>query len=301
LARAATGRDLVVKAEGCYHGHADSLLVKAGSGVLTLGIPGSPGVPEALARLTVNVPYNDPQALADLFSRSGHEIACLILEPVAGNMGVVPPRAGYLQAAREITRRHGALLILDEVMTGFRVGPAGAQGRFGVTADLTTLGKIIGGGLPVGAYGGPADLMKRVAPEGPVYQAGTLSGNPLAMVAGVETLKATREAGFYDRLEAVAARLEEGLATAAREAGVAVRMNRVGAMMCGFFTAAAVTDFPTALTSDTAGYAKFFHAMLDRGVNLAPSQFEALFVSAAHSFGDVDMTIAAAREALAGI
>jgi glutamate-1-semialdehyde 2,1-aminomutase len=301
LARGATGRDLVVKAEGCYHGHVDSLLVKAGSGVLTLGIPGSPGVPEALARLTLTVPYNDAGALEALFGRHGSDIACLILEPVAGNMGVVPPVPGYLAAAREITRRHGALLILDEVMTGFRVGPAGAQGLYGVSGDITTLGKIIGGGLPVGAYGGPADLMKKVAPTGPIYQAGTLSGNPLAMVAGMETLKATRVPGFYDRLEALSARLEAGLSEAAREAGVPLAVNRVGAMMCGFFTSRPVRDFATALTSDTTRYAAFFHEMLDRGVNLAPSQFEALFVSAAHTERDVDETIAAAREALARI
>jgi glutamate-1-semialdehyde 2,1-aminomutase len=301
LARGATGRDLVVKAEGCYHGHVDSLLVKAGSGVLTLGIPGSPGIPEALARLTCTVPYNDPQALETLFARHGSDIACLILEPVAGNMGVIAPQPGYLQAAREITRRHGALLIFDEVMTGFRVGPSGAQGLYGVTGDLTTMGKIIGGGLPVGAYGGEAGLMDKVSPAGPVYQAGTLSGNPLAMVAGMETLKATRAPGFYDRLEALSARLAAGLSAAAREAEVPMSLNRVGAMMCGFFTDRPVTDFDGALTADTARYAAFFHGMLEHGVNLAPSQFEALFVSAAHTERDVEETLAAARASLAGI
>jgi len=301
LARGATGRDLIVKAEGCYHGHVDALLVKAGSGVLTLGIPGSPGVPEAVVKQTLTVPYNDPAALERVFGSRGSDIACLILEPVAGNMGVVPPRYGYLQAAREITRKHGALLILDEVMTGFRVALGGAQERFGVAADITTLGKIIGGGLPVGAYGGSADLMRRVAPEGPIYQAGTLSGNPLAMAAGIETLGHLMRPGFYEKLETLSARLEAGLAAAARDAGVPVALNRVGSMMCGFFTTTPVTDFATALTSDTDRYGRYFNGMLARGVSLAPSQYEALFVSSAHSERDIDETVAAARESLADL
>jgi len=301
LARGATGRDLIVKAEGCYHGHVDALLVKAGSGVLTLGIPGSPGVPEAVVKQTLTVPYNDPAALERVFESRGSDIACLILEPVAGNMGVVPPLPGYLQAAREITRKHGALLILDEVMTGFRVALGGAQERFGVAADITTLGKIIGGGLPVGAYGGSADLMRRVAPEGPIYQAGTLSGNPLAMAAGIETLGHLMRPGFYETLETLSARLEAGLAAAARDAGVPVALNRVGSMMCGFFTTTPVTDFATALTSDTDRYGRYFNGMLARGVSLAPSQYEALFVSSAHSERDIDETVAAARESLADL
>ncbi len=299
LARGATGRDLIVKMEGCYHGHADSLLVKAGSGVVTLGLPSSPGVPEAVASQTLTVPYNDIEALGRVLDERGPEIACVILEPVAGNMGVVPPAEGYLRAVRDLTRRHGVLLILDEVMTGFRVALGGAQERYGVAADITTMGKVIGGGLPVGAYGGPADLMRRVAPEGPVYQAGTLSGNPLAMAAGIETLKQLRTQGFYDRLESLSAALEAGLDSAAREAGVPVRINRVGSMMSGFFTDRPVSDFASALTSSTERFAAFFRGMLARGVSIAPSQFEALFVSAAHSTKDIAATIEAAREALA--
>lgn len=298
LARGATGRELIVKVEGCYHGHADPLLVKAGSGPMTLGIPDSPGVPAALARLTLTVPFNDPEALEKIFSHKGKEIACLILEPVAGNMGVIAPQPGYLQAARDITSRHGALLIFDEVMTGFRVAPGGAQQLYDVQPDLTMLGKIIGGGLPVGAYGGAADLMARVAPEGPVYQAGTLSGNPVSMAAGLATLWVLRRPGLYERLEALSARLESGVREAARQAGIPVWLNRVGSMMCAFFTHGPVTDFASAMTSDTRRYAAYFHAMLRQGINLAPSQFEATFVSAAHTEADIDATIAAAREAL---
>jgi glutamate-1-semialdehyde 2,1-aminomutase len=301
LARGATGRDLIVKAEGCYHGHVDALLVKAGSGVATLGIPGSPGVPEAVARQTLTVPFNDAGALERLFSERGDEIACLILEPVAGNMGVVAPAPGYLAAARNLTKRRGILLILDEVMTGFRVALGGAQERYGVAADITTLGKVIGGGLPVGAYGGRADLMRRVAPEGPIYQAGTLSGNPLAMAAGIETVKELRRPGFYEDLERISARLEEGLAGAAHEAGIAVVVNRVGSMMTAFFTGGPVTDFASAGRSDTARYAAFFRSMLSSGISLPPSQYEALFLSAAHSAADVDATIRAARSALASL
>ncbi len=297
LARGATGRDLIVKFEGCYHGHVDALLVKAGSGVATLGIPGSPGIPEAVASQTLTAPYNDPDAIARIFDQHGKEIACVIVEPVAGNMGVVPPRPGWLEAIRDLTRRHGALLIFDEVMSGFRVALGGAQERFGIRPDLTTLGKIIGGGLPVGAYGGSADLMARVAPEGPVYQAGTLSGNPLAMSAGVAMLRGLRRPGVYDRLEELSARLADGLTAAAGEAGVACTLNRVGSMMSPFFTKDPVEDFAGASTSDTKRFAGWFSAMLARGINLAPSQFEALFVSAAHTEADIDTTVTAAREA----
>ena len=298
LARAATGRGGVLKVDGCYHGHVDSLLVKAGSGVLTLGIPGSPGVPAELAALTLTVPFNDVGALERALEEHGKTLACFIVEPVAGNMGVVPPAAGWLQAARELTRRHGVVLIFDEVMTGFRVGPGGAQGLYGITPDLTCFGKVIGGGLPVGAYGGTADLMDRVAPAGPVYQAGTLSGNPLAMRAGIETLDILAEPGVYERLEALGARLQAGLEEAARSAGVPAVVNRVGSMLTGFFTAGPVTDYASAARSDVNSYARFFHAMLARGVYLAPSQFEAAFVSTAHDEFLVDRTSAAAAEAM---
>ena len=298
LARAATGRCGIVKVEGCYHGHVDSLLVKAGSGVLTLGIPGSPGVPPDLAALTLTVPFNDAEALERLLHEHGKGIACLIVEPVAGNMGVVPPEPGWLQAVRGLTKRHGVVLILDEVMTGFRVQPGGAQARFGVTPDLSCFGKVIGGGLPVGAYGGRADLMDRIAPSGPVYQAGTLSGSPLAMRAGIETLDILAEPGTYERLEAVSSRLEAGLHTAAADAGVPAVVNRVGSMLTAFFTPGPVVDYRTAAQSDTKRYARYFHAMLERGIYLAPSQFEAAFVSTAHDEALVDRTVAAAREAM---
>ncbi len=299
LARAATGRDAIVKLEGCYHGHVDSLLVKSGSGVMTFGIPGSPGVPPALAALTYTAAYNDAEALARLLDERGREIACVILEPVVGNMGLVPPNPGYLQAVREMTTRHGVILIIDEVMTGFRLSRGGAQPRFGVTGDLMCFGKVIGGGLPVGAYGGRADLMDRIAPSGPVYQAGTLSGNPLAMRAGIETLELLDVPGTYDRLEAVSARLEAGLRKAASDAGVPVTLNRVGSMWTGFFTPGPVVDYATAAKSDTKRYAAFFHGMLGEGVYLAPSQFEAAFVSTAHTDADVDATVAAATNVLA--
>jgi glutamate-1-semialdehyde 2,1-aminomutase len=289
LARAATGRNGVLKVDGCYHGHVDSLLVKAGSGVLTLGIPGSPGVPAELAALTLTIPFNDLAALERAIDEHGTRLACFIVEPVAGNMGVVPPAPGWLQAARELTRKHGVVLIFDEVMTGFRVGRGGAQALYGVTPDLTCFGKVIGGGLPVGAYGGTADLMNRIAPSGPVYQAGTLSGNPLAMRAGIETLDILAEPGTHERLEALGARLAAGLP------GV---VNRVGSMLTAFFTDAPVTDHASAARSDTKRYARFFHAMLDRGVYLAPSQFEAAFVSTAHDEALVDRTVAAAAEAM---
>jgi glutamate-1-semialdehyde 2,1-aminomutase len=301
LARAATKRDGVVKIDGCYHGHVDSLLVKAGSGILTLGIPGSPGVPAALAGLTHVVPFNDARALEQLLAANSDDIACVILEPIAGNMGVVPPAPGYLEAARDLTRRHGTVLILDEVMTGFRVHRGGAQVLYGIEPDLSCFGKVIGGGLPVGAYGGRAELMDLIAPSGPVYQAGTLSGNPLAMRAGIATLDLLDEPGTYDRLEAISEKLSRGLGSAAREAGIPSTVNRVGSMLTAFFTAGPVTDYPSAATSDTRRYAAFFHGMLQRGVYLAPSQFEAAFVSTAHGQSDVDATVTAAREVFRSI
>ncbi len=301
LARGASGRDLIVKAEGCYHGHVDSLLVSAGSGVATLGIPGTPGIPREVAALTLVVPYNDTGALKQVFDRHGDRIAALILEPVAGNMGVVVPPRDYLASAREITRRWGALLILDEVMTGFRVAYGGAQSLFGVEPDLTTLGKIIGGGLPVGAYGGRAELMDRVAPAGPVYQAGTLSGNPLAMRAGLATLRLLKKLDPYPRLESLGRRMADGLLSAAREAGVPLAVNFCGSMLTPFFTEGPVTDFATASRSDTGRYAAFFRKMLERGIYLPPAQYEALFLSTAHDESDLDRTLEAARQAFRGL
>jgi len=298
LARGATGRDLVVKFDGCYHGHADSLLVKAGSGGATFGVPDSGGVPAALAALTVALPFNDLDAVARLMDARGHEVAVVVVEPVAGNMGVVPPAPGYLQGLRDLCTRHGALLLFDEVITGFRVGPGGAQARYGVRPDLTCLGKIIGGGLPVGAYGGRRDLMEQVSPLGPVYQAGTLSGNPLAVAAGLATLKVLADPTVYERLDRLGARVESGLSEAAGQAGVALTVNRVGSMMTAFFTAAPVVDLASAKRADTARYARFFHAMLERGVFLAASQFEAAFVSLAHTDDDLDTAARAAREAM---
>jgi len=296
LARGATGGDAIVKFEGCYHGHADSLLVKAGSGGATFSIPDSLGVPTALASLTLTLPFNDLEAVRRTFDARGGEIAAVIVEPVAGNMGVVPPAPGFLQGLRHLTQRHGALLIFDEVITGFRVAYGGAQALDGVTPDLTCLGKIIGGGLPVGAYGGRRDLMEQVAPIGKVYQAGTLSGNPLAVAAGLATLRALTDPGVYPRLEALGARLEAGLETAARDAGVPLIVNRVGSMLTPFFTDRPVTDYASAKRSDTVRYAKFFHGMLSRGVFLAASQFEAAFISLAHSEADIDSAGRAARE-----
>ena len=298
LARGATGRDLVVKFDGCYHGHADSLLVKAGSGGATFGVPDSGGVPAALAALTVALPFNDLDAVARLMDARGHEVAVVVVEPVAGNMGVVPPAPGYLQGLRDLCTRHGALLLFDEVITGFRVGPGGAQARYGVRPDLTCLGKIIGGGLPVGAYGGRRDLMEQVSPLGPVYQAGTLSGNPLAVAAGLATLKVLADPTVYERLDRLGARVESGLSQAAGHAGVALTVNRVGSMLTAFFTAAPVVDLASAKRADTARYARFFHAMLERGVFLAASQFEAAFVSLAHTDDDLDTAARAAREAM---
>ena len=295
LARGFTGRDGIVKFEGCYHGHSDSLLVKAGSGLATFGTPDSAGVPADLARHTIVVPYNDPESLAKTFDEQESEIACVIIEPVAGNMGCVPPRSGYLEAVREITARHGALLIFDEVITGFRVAYGGAQQLYGVKPDLTCLGKIIGGGLPVGAFGGRADVMDKLAPLGPVYQAGTLSGNPLAVTAGLAILKLLRESSPYEQLERLGSKLEQGLKAAAAEANIPATVNRVGSMLTAFFTEAPVTDWPSAKKSDTDRYARYFRAMLEEGIYLAPSQFECAFVSLAHTDELIERTIDAAR------
>ena len=297
LARGFTGRDRIVKFDGCYHGHGDSLLVKAGSGVATLGLPDSPGVPKSLAELTTVLPFNSVDWLKSEFDRRGKDIACVIVEPVAGNMGCIPPRPGYLELLRDLTKRSGTVLIFDEVMTGFRIAPGGAQQRYGIQADLTTMGKVIGGGLPVGAYGGRAEIMNRIAPAGPVYQAGTLSGNPLAVAAGLATLRRLEKEDPYDRLEALGARLERGLTNAARNADVPARVNRVGSMFTTFFTNRDVIDFESAKTCDTGRFNRFFHAMLDEGVYLAPSQFEAAFISAAHTDADIDRTIEAAAKA----
>jgi glutamate-1-semialdehyde 2,1-aminomutase len=299
VARGATGRDVLVKFDGCYHGHADSLLVKAGSGGATFGIPDSKGVPAALAELTLTVAFNDLDAVRDLFRRQGDRIAAVIVEPVAGNMGVVLPAPGFLEGLREVTRAHGALLIFDEVITGFRIAYGGAQERYGVRADLTCLGKIIGGGLPVGAYGGSRAVMSEVAPLGGVYQAGTLSGNPLAVAAGLAALRALADRRAYPRLEALGARLEQGLREGAAKVGVPLTVNRVGSMLTAFFCAGPVRDYASARQADTARYARFFQAMLARGVYLAPSQFEAAFVSLAHSEADLDAVARAAAEALA--
>ncbi|HUE09590.1 MAG TPA: glutamate-1-semialdehyde 2,1-aminomutase [Steroidobacteraceae bacterium] len=301
LARAATGRDLIVKFEGNYHGHADSFLSKAGSGLATFGIAASPGVPAATAALTLDVPYNDLAAVERIFGAHPDGIAAVIVEPVAANMGVVPPAADFLRGLRDLTRRHGALLIFDEVITGFRLCFGGAQTLFGIEPDLTTLGKIIGGGLPVAAYGGRRDLMERVAPVGPVYQAGTLSGNPLAMRAGIETLRRLAVPGFYDALERKSGRLAEGLREAFAAAKISGRVERVGSLMTLFFSGEPVRNYDDAKRSDTRRFAAFFHQMLQRGVFLAPSQFEALFVSAAHADEDLDRTVAACRESLGAI
>jgi glutamate-1-semialdehyde 2,1-aminomutase len=296
LARGVTGRDKLVKFEGCYHGHADSLLVKAGSGVATLGLPDSPGVPASLAQHTLTVPFNDTQALAEVFDQHA-DIAAVIIEPVVGNMGCVPPQPGFLQFVRELTTKHGALFICDEVMTGFRLARGGAQEIYDVKPDLTCLGKIIGGGLPVGAYGGSRELMTNIAPAGSIYQAGTLSGNPLAMTAGLVTLRRLRDTSIYQTLELRSARLCEGLSQAAAAAGLETTTNRVGSMWTSFFTSGPVVNWETANRSDRALYGRFFHAMLNEGVYLAPSQFEAGFVSITHTEGVIDQTIAAARKA----
>ncbi len=301
VARGFTGRDKIVKFEGGYHGHGNSLLVKAGSGVATFGLPDSPGVPAELAKLTLTVAYNDLAAVREIASREGEQIACIIVEPVAGNMGCVPPQPGFLEGLRQICDQYGILLILDEVMTGFRVAFGGAQQLFKIKPDLTCLGKVIGGGLPVGAFGGRRDIMEKVAPIGPIYQAGTLSGNPLAMTAGIETLKLLSKPGVYKTLDKLSAELERGLSEAAAEAGVPVTFNRVGSMFTGFFTDRNVKDFASAKTSDTARFGKFFLSMLKNGVNLAPSQFEAAFLSLAHTKADINRTVEAARKSLKGI
>jgi len=298
VARGYTGRNLVIKFEAGYHGHGDSFLIQAGSGAATFGIPDSPGVPADLAKLTINLPYNDREAVRQTLSERGDDIACVIIEPVAGNMGMIPPVAGFLETIREETEKRGIILIFDEVITGFRVAFGGAQERFGIQADMTCLGKIIGGGLPVGAYGGRREIMETVAPLGAVYQAGTLSGNPLAMTAGYETVKQLKEPGVYDRLEQLGARLGDGLRAAADGAGVAAYMTRVGSMMCTFFTNQDVTSYDTASLSDADVYSKYFWNMLDRGVYLAPSRLETGFVSLAHTEEDIDRTIGAARESL---
>lgn len=299
LARAFTGRELILKFDGGYHGHADGLLVQAGSGPLTLGAPDSPGVPAAAARQTLSVPYNDVVAVAEALTAHPDSVAAVIVEPVAGNMGVIPPEPGFLEHLRDLTRRHGALLIFDEVITGFRIALGGAQERFRVRPDLTCLGKIVGGGLPVGAYGGRADVLQLISPLGPVYQAGTLSGNPLAMAAGLATLQLLGEAGVYEHLERLAARLVDGLADAARVAGVPYTSNRVGSMFTGFFCETPVVDYASAKRADARRYARFFQAMLERGVYFAPSQFEAGFVSLAHTEADIDATLNAAADAFA--
>ena len=302
LARGATGRPCIVKFEGCYHGHGDSFLVKAGSGALTLGVPTSPGVPSALADLTLTLPYNDFEAASALFETAGADIAGLIIEPVVGNANCLPPRDGYLQHLRDLCTRHGALLIFDEVMTGFRVALGGAQARYGVTPDISTFGKIIGGGMPVGAYGGRRDLMERIAPAGPIYQAGTLSGNPVAMAAGLAMLDLVSAPGFHDALEASTNALCDGLEAAARDAGVAFTTTRVGGMFGLFFTDQAYVDtYAQAVACDTATFNRFFHAMRERGVYLAPSAFEAGFMSAAHDAAVIDATLAAARDAFAAL
>jgi glutamate-1-semialdehyde 2,1-aminomutase len=299
LARGATGRSRIVKFEGCYHGHGDSFLVKAGSGALTFGLPNSPGVPKVLADLTLTLPYNDFDAATKLFDETGEDIAGVIVEPIVGNANCILPRDGYLQHLRDLCTKHGAILIFDEVMTGFRVALGGAQARYGITPDLSTFGKIIGGGMPVGAYGGRADLMSQVAPAGPIYQAGTLSGNPVAMAAGLATLELIQAPGFHERLEANTHRLCDGLEAAARSAGVAVTTNRTCAMFGLFFTDRKVETFEEAVACDTAAFNRFFHAMLGRGVYFAPSAFEAGFLSSAHGEAELAHTLAAAAEAFA--
>jgi len=300
LARGYTKRSKILKFEGSYHGHADSLLIKAGSGVATLGLPDSPGVPESVATHTITVPYNDLASVKLAFERYGEEIACVIVEPIAGNMGVVPPLPGFLEGLREVTTAYGSLLIFDEVMTGFRVHYHSAQGLYGVTPDLTCMGKVIGGGLPVGAYGGRRDIMEMMAPSGPIYQAGTLSGNPLAMAAGYTTLKLLTPS-VYERLEQLSVRLQRGFEDNAERRGIPSTINRVGSMICPFFTELTVIDYDTAKQADLGRFKAYFAAMLDRGVSIAPSQFEGMFMSAVHTEADVDATIEAHDQALASL
>jgi glutamate-1-semialdehyde 2,1-aminomutase len=304
LARAITGRDKIVKCIGCYHGHADGLLVQAGSGALTLGVPSSPGIPKSVAADTLVVHYNDLATARALFEAHGKSIACFAVEPVAGNMGVVAPAEGYLQGLRELCNEYGALLLFDEVMTGFRVAWGGAQVRFGIQPDLTCLGKVIGGGLPCAAYGGPKKHMQHISPAGPVYQAGTLSGNPLAMAGGLATLDIMKDAGTYEQLEQTSAKLEAGLLAAAEKAGVPLAVNRVGSMLTPFFVKTPgqrVTNFAEATSCNTQAYATFFHSMLDQGIYLAPSQYEAMFVGLAHGESEIEQTIAAAELAFAKV
>ena len=301
LARGATGRNLVIKFDGCYHGHADTLLVDAGSGVATLAIPGSPGVPEAVAALTLSLPYNDIDVVAQVMADRGGDVACIIVEPVAGNMGLVTPVDGFLQGLRDLCSRYGSLLVFDEVMTGFRVAYGGAQALYGIMPDLTCLAKVIGGGLPVGAYGGRRDLMEQIAPQGPVYQAGTLSGNPLAMSAGIATLTELAKPGVYERLEDSGARMVRGLRRVAEQAGIPVAVDRVGSMLGMYFTTGPVRDFTTAKTSDLGRFCAYYTGMRERGIYLAPSQFEAAFISLAHSDRDIDDTIDAAAEVMGSL
>ncbi|MFO7551134.1 MAG: glutamate-1-semialdehyde 2,1-aminomutase [Haliea sp.] len=302
LARGCTGRDTIVKFEGCYHGHSDSLLVKAGSGALTLGVPSSPGVPAALADHTMTLTYNDSEDLRRAFAEHGDSIACVIVEPVAGNMNCIPPQPGFLETMRELCSKHGAVLILDEVMTGFRFGLQGAQGYYGIEADLTCLGKVIGGGMPVGAFGGKREFMDQIAPLGPVYQAGTLSGNPIAMAAGLATMEVISAPGFYEPVFARTSQLCEGLEQAAAAAGVPFTTNHAGTMFGGFFTdAATVTNYSQVMACDTPAFNRFFHAMLDAGVYLAPASYEAGFMSAAHTDTDIAATVDAARAAFASL
>ncbi|HLA48328.1 MAG TPA: glutamate-1-semialdehyde 2,1-aminomutase [Nitrospinota bacterium] len=298
LARAYTNRNKVIKFEGCYHGHVDSLLVKAGSGAATLGLPDSPGVPPDFAKNTITIPFNDIERVKDVLEKEGEKIACIILEPVIGNIGVVPPKNGFLQELREVTKKYGIVLIFDEVMTGFRVAYGGTQELYNIKADLTCLGKIIGGGLPVGAYGGKREIMEMVAPAGPVYQAGTLSGNPLAMTAGIETLKILSKSGIYKKLDKISEKLCKGMEDGARESGIPVYSTRVGSMFSMFFTDKEVIDYTTAKTSDINRFSKYFSLMLKGGIYLAPSQFEAGFVSLAHSDSDIDRTIEVSRKTL---
>jgi glutamate-1-semialdehyde 2,1-aminomutase len=301
LARGVTGRDLVIKFDGCYHGHVDTLLVAAGSGVATLAIPGSPGVPESVALNTLSLPFNDIERFTLVMQARGDETACVIVEPVAGNMGLVPPAPGFLKTLRQLTEKHGALLIFDEVMTGFRVAYGGAQALYKIKPDLTCFGKIIGGGLPVGAYGGRRRIMSQIAPQGPVYQAGTLSGNPLAMAAGIATLKQLKKKGFYEKLEKKSARLSAGLAKAASRAGIPAQVGHVGSMLGMFFCDGPVRSFDDAKRCDLKRFSKFYRGMREEGVYIAPSQFEALFLSAAHTTAQIDATVRAAERVLSGL